>query len=462
MKTCPVCGLDLDESYLFCPEDGSALHIAQPALAETAIEQEKRNKNTDGVVLYCPACAAEYPLTFSACPVHQVPLTKHKIPAFVAPKRKLEPNIVVPVALPLAVENDIAEKKEPQKDLVTSATNEANPSFSITDESAQTSESRSHGRFRFRSKSKEPTYTLMGLSETARHEEPVASPISESSSDSSLDRELMPQVESSRSQSSFRNAAYIIVVCLILFGLLGAISLYRSLSRRPDSSSSKKADKSIAAAQQPVAVYTPQAALDYKEPTPEPESQEIKSEQEIESAAQEVKPDRETARSGASDVSVAQPKRSDDTERKPPLVRQEPAPASTSIPVSKPAPASELVLPRGTFGRVDARLLNVKSRKTQNGIRYDLTFNMQDQGGQTTQWERLSISTRSASGISKSQVMPFYHRLGAAGTLTFTVSVEMQGRSQPDWQGRIICTSIGTDQSGKSSRASFGANVSAF
>ena len=103
--------------------------------------------------------------------------------------------------------------------------------------------------------------------------------------------------------------------------------------------------------------------------------------------------------------------------------------------------------------------MNVRSRKTPNGFRYDLTFNMQEQAGRVTQWERLAIVTRSASGISHSQAMPFYHRLGAAGTLTFTVSVEMQGRAQPDWAGRIICTSIGTDQTGRAYRASFGANV---
>ena len=139
--------------------------------------------------------------------------------------------------------------------------------------------------------------------------------------------------------------------------------------------------------------------------------------------------------------------------------QQPPSPVTTPVSAPRTPSATELVLPRGTYGQVDARLLNVRSRKTPNGFRYDLTFNMQEQAGRVTQWERLAIVTRSASGVSHSQAMPFYHRLGAAGTLTFTVSVEMQGRAQPDWAGRIICTSIGTDQTGKAYRASFGANV---
>jgi hypothetical protein len=85
---------------------------------------------------------------------------------------------------------------------------------------------------------------------------------------------------------------------------------------------------------------------------------------------------------------------------------------------------------------------------------------MADQAGHATQWERLAIVTRAASGASRQQQIPFYHRLGADGTMRFTVSVEMPGRAPADWQGRIICTSIGSDSTGKSYRASFGANVS--
>src|SRR5215212_851166 len=97
MKACPVCGLDLEDTYLFCPEDGSPLDRAETVvIAEELPEsrpqsppvEESNVNNASPVVLYCPACAAEYPLTFSECPVHGVTLTKHKIPTFAASPRK--------------------------------------------------------------------------------------------------------------------------------------------------------------------------------------------------------------------------------------------------------------------------------------------------------------------------------------------------------------------------------------
>jgi hypothetical protein len=142
-----------------------------------------------------------------------------------------------------------------------------------------------------------------------------------------------------------------------------------------------------------------------------------------------------------------------------PLQRPTPALSAQPAMVRQPA-ATELVLPRGTFGQVAARLTNVRASRTAGGYRYELTFHLADQAGQATQWERLAIVTRSASGATRQQQIPFYHRLGADGTMSFTVSVEMPGRAPADWQGRIICTSIGSDSSGRAHRASFGANVS--
>ncbi|HKP85691.1 MAG TPA: hypothetical protein VJZ26_06330 [Blastocatellia bacterium] len=450
MKKCPVCGLDLDESYLFCPEDGSALAGPQAAQPEHAVAQEMAEEKAGSVVLYCPACAAEYPLTFSSCPVHAVPLTKHKIPTFVSPPRKpVAAESVPPVAQPPTARDEIIESEKQSQ--------EAAPSPSPENETAQPSMqpsiARPRRRFRFRAKEKASAYTLIGLAEPPVSTEREAEQFDDSSDDKELD---VAPVESVRDQRSFRNAAYAVAVFLLAFGLLGLTSLYRSLAKRPVPSASRTANQSSPAADQPVAVYTPQAALDYKEEKPEPEKQEIEPQVEAPRA------DRESPRGAVNAVPVAQSKRSDRPEQEPVLTSRQPppAPAPTPVSVTRPAPASELVLPRGTFGQVDARLVNVRSRKTQNGVRYDLTFNMQDQAGQPTQWERLAIQTRSASGVSRSQMMPFYHRLGAAGTLTFTVSVEMQGRAQPDWQGRIICTSIGTDPTGRSHRASFGANVS--
>jgi hypothetical protein len=116
-------------------------------------------------------------------------------------------------------------------------------------------------------------------------------------------------------------------------------------------------------------------------------------------------------------------------------------------------------LPRGDAGGFDARLIRVRSMKTAAGVRYDLTFNMQEQAGRSAQWQRVLISTRSTSGASHSEAIPFSHRLGAAGALTFTISVELTGRSQADWRGRIVCTTLGWDNKGAPLQASFGANV---
>jgi hypothetical protein len=110
-------------------------------------------------------------------------------------------------------------------------------------------------------------------------------------------------------------------------------------------------------------------------------------------------------------------------------------------------------------GSVDARLIRVRSMRTGSGVRYDLTFDLQDESGRHAQWERMLISTRSASGVSHTQAVPFVHRLGANGALTFTVSVEMRGNTEPDWHGRVVCTATGADNDGRPLRASFGASV---
>src|SRR5882724_9844798 len=82
MKTCPVCALVLEDAYLFCPDDGSSLGTLPSGRSESgsASASEYDHETANAVVLYCPACAAEYPLTFSTCPVHGVQLTKHRIP----------------------------------------------------------------------------------------------------------------------------------------------------------------------------------------------------------------------------------------------------------------------------------------------------------------------------------------------------------------------------------------------
>ena len=82
MKTCPECGIALKDEYQFCPEDGAALD-APPVTTRNEDGASVKPQVAGAVVLYCPACAAEYPLTFSECPVHHTALTTHGVPSLV-------------------------------------------------------------------------------------------------------------------------------------------------------------------------------------------------------------------------------------------------------------------------------------------------------------------------------------------------------------------------------------------
>ncbi|HKS39576.1 MAG TPA: hypothetical protein VJX74_03105 [Blastocatellia bacterium] len=437
MKSCPVCGLIQDESCLFCPEDGTALTddnaLGSQATTAEAITEEKPS----AVVLYCPACAAEYPLTFKVCPIHVVPLTKHNVLKFVPPVYKPEKQpLVQQTANSLVAGGEqsnlriIAPSPQPTtRNIVNATVDEQDSGKTKIDNEVESRNLPPDSALEI-----EPPDYLSGY---------VALANADHNSTSQL--------------RSHRIVAVVLVIGLSLFGIIALYTFYKNASSRSMLPDSKAATQSKTTAQQAATVYTPQAALDYKEENPEPEQQES------EPAPEDKSIDNERPRNTVTLPSSAQSRRDDLAEQKPepaPSVRQQPpSPVAAPVSASRTPAATELVLPRGTYGQVDARLMNVRSRKTPNGFRYDLTFNMQEQAGRVTQWERLAIVTRSASGISHSQAMPFYHRLGAAGTLTFTVSVEMQGRAQPDWAGRIICTSIGTDQAGKAYRASFGANV---
>jgi hypothetical protein len=61
--------------------------------------------------------------------------------------------------------------------------------------------------------------------------------------------------------------------------------------------------------------------------------------------------------------------------------------------------------------------------------------------------------------MNHTQALPFVHRLGGTGALTFTISVELTGRSETDWRGRVNCTALGWDNAGAPLQASFAANV---
>ena len=90
MKTCPACGLHVEDDYLYCWEDGMRLSGWETLLLHQRPTAPIANKHettlphvAEGAdaqcVLSCPACGGEFPLTFSACPVHDLPLTSKRV-----------------------------------------------------------------------------------------------------------------------------------------------------------------------------------------------------------------------------------------------------------------------------------------------------------------------------------------------------------------------------------------------
>jgi hypothetical protein len=426
MKTCPECGIALKDEYQFCPEDGASLaESVGPVQVETAASAKPQAATA--VVLYCPACAAEYPLTFSECPVHHTTLTTHGIPSMGEAARAQDKT-----ETPTAVDTHSGRLLH----FVSGATP---PRRSGIEEYEQALENLA-----------QPAVAVDADDPDADdHDElPPPAPV--------------PQDEGRR----YRVAAIVISVALVALALIGIYAVISNASRKPAQPSSKKASAKNNSVQPLITVPTPQAAVDYQDQATASAAQTV----DVDAAnapRSEVASEAQTRARRNVGLAEAQPQKVVGS-RTPPVAREPMAapsprpaqPAAAAPAVTRQPAATELVLPRGTFGLVDARLTGVRASRTAGGYRYDLTFHMADQAGHATQWERLAIVTRAASGASRQQQIPFYHRLGADGTLRFTVSVEMPGRAPADWQGRIICTSIGSDASGKTYRASFGANVS--
>lgn len=256
-------------------------------------------------------------------------------------------------------------------------------------------------------------------------------------------------VENEPEQHGFRIAAVATMIALAVFAVVGLYALASSLSRRP-SPPTRTANQTETA---PLPfVVTPQEALDYKEAQPSASTPDALAEP---AATAHIA---ERARKEILSSSNEQ------RDRKTPITQSVPTSHAPTAPV--PAAASRAsdsqvpVLPRANSGAFDSRLVRARGSKTSAGYRYDLTFNMQEQGGHSAQWQRVLITTRSASGASRTQAIPFMHRLGATGALTFTISVELTGRSEADWRGRINCTTLGWDNAGAPLQASFVANVS--
>ena len=411
MKTCPVCDLDLDDTYSFCPEDGSSLHSQmrpQPNLEQTSVDDE-----IHGVVLSCPNCAAEYPLTFSECPAHGVTLTKHTR----AIARSQTPNVAAAVpanssaaGLQCKGETDLPARSVPSIDSRSDAPEIAN--------NVDTTESISHN---------------LSDDETVTDRFPVAFKSFESANEE---------------RPGFRIAAIITAIALAIFGIASLYGLVNHFTRRPSSVAQ------IAKAEVPKPlpfVATPQEAQDYTDEQPSLSGPSAPSqssaERQTERHHNDVSPAHSTDQPGRK-MTVAQ------TSMKPEASTMASPPREKSTS-TVPAPT----LPRGNSGGFDSRLIRERGSKTSSGYRYELTFNMLEQGGRSAQWQRVLISSHSASGINRTQALPFVHRVGATGALTFTISVELAGHSEPDWRGRVICTALGWDNSGAPLQSSFGANL---
>jgi hypothetical protein len=446
MKTCPVCALILEDAYLFCPDDGSSLRTLPSGSSESGSvsASESDYETASPVVLYCPACAAEYPLTFSACPVHGVQLTKHRIPRL--SNRGRDPRTHDEAADAQATVSGLQFQRD-----------QSNLTKRLTILDLKRPQIESPRRLAATEAVNDDAEFARNAAVTARASVPLDSlaavRVGAFASDATAfgyQGPLTDAHEQGFERPAFRVAAIATIIALVVFGLVATYTFVSSAPRRSSSPGVQVASKAQSDPQPLPFVATPQEAQDYKEEAPAPAvstSQEPQPEQPAERARNES-PLSSPTDHGVRKTTVAQPL------PKPPA-RTPPAPVTTTRVSNPPMPA----LPRGNSHGFDARLIRVRSRKTAAGFRYDLTFNMQEQAGRSAQWQRVLINTRSASGMNHSEAIPFSHRLGAAGALTFTISVELTGRSESDWQGRIVCTTLGWDNNGAPLQASFGANV---
>lgn len=423
MKTCPVCALELEDSYLFCPEDGSSLTAVDAS--STAFARPESNDDTTNVVLYCPACGAEYPLTFSSCPVHGVALTKQSIQSQI--KQPATEAAVVQVNT-----EAIALNRPP---FITLHKNTPTDTFDRGLESNIAIVSNSPAN-----------------KDIIEHRESEV----EASASSSPAPRIQPPVFSSEArqadQPGFRIAAIATMIALAIFGLVGLYALVSNLSRRP-SPATRAAGQSETAQEVPF-VVTPEAVLDHKDHKEEqPAASASEKTPDSPGPSRAVQPERKETLSSSNEERNRTATEARSIHRLP----SQATPASTpAAPASDPpAPVSSHTSSR----EFDSRLVRARSSRTSAGYRYDLTFNMQEQLGHSTQWQRVLITSRSASGASHTQAIPFVHRLGATGALTFTISVELTGRSEADWRGRINCTTLGWDNTGAPLQATFAANV---
>jgi len=413
MKTCPVCALEVDDGYLFCPEDGSSLppEVRTLSMHGAGILVDERgefganDESANPVVLYCPTCAAEYPLTFSTCPVHGVQLVKHAIPKMLAVESKPQTAISpATTSTPPDIEQEI--------EVVDGNANES----ALDHEEAA-------GQFAEQQSLPAESQQEISADEAVVSEKP-----------------MFAQDRSTESQG-FRLAAVATVVVLVLISVVALYMVFSKMNRRRTTTEARVANVTEVALP---FIATPKEAQDYvdEQPAPPEPPKTLENPQTVEKK-------------------IAEPPALQTTNRTPVTrpqsmpVPAQPAPRMNSVSTNPALPP----LPRGESGGFDARLVRVRGLRTASGYRYDLTFNMQEQSGRSAQWQRILITTRSASGAAHTQAIPFVHRLGATGALTFTVGVELAGRTEADWRAHVVCTTLGWDNHDRPLQASFAANV---
>jgi hypothetical protein len=421
----------------------------------TTNSSEKNTLSTSGdkeaagsTVLYCPACAAEYPLTFSSCPVHHVLLTKHAIPKLTDSVVDVSEVAEASTGSHALAVSRIEGQSKVGKDLTSSIVLQR-PEIESAKESLHSSS---------------PSKTIESQ-DSSIDDEPVEEWTESEAPPASITTPLNYWETKNEAQSviasdrpGFRLAAVVTIIALGILGFIAVSKLISQVTRR-SSSTPQMVSKTGVVNPPPPFVATPREAQEYQEEPPPQQQPKVEEPPVVKQKVDEPPPVKQKEQSRPQVRSDASPERAASKHQETQSVQR---PSVAPVPVSPPSTrvSNQLpTLPSGSAGGFDARLIRIRSSRTTSGVRYDLTFNMQEQAGRIAQWQRVLISTHSASGIRHSEAIPFSHRLGPAGTLTFTISVELNGRSEADWRGQVVCTTLGWDKQGAPLQARFGANV---
>ena len=447
MKTCPACGLHVEDDYLYCWEDGMRLSGGEtmmlPQRPTAPLEMEEHSTPflhaaevpDEQRVLSCPACGGEFPLTFAACPVHDLPLTSKRVSRVRALAQTSAVIVEEPIAL-LIVSDEARLPSETVEDCERDLAEEAH---STDGEEGPTTPAR--GYWPAAARWGELRHLASALWQRIAGDRQAAHDRSRW-----LDGGfgLAASVESQHPDAppGMRLAARATAIALGLFTVGALYVFYRQVTRAPSRSSRAAAVQSRPAQMESPLIATPSEAREYRD-EPAAAAQGSADEQEPGVAPQKQTPSlRVSDDAAAPGINVTPPARSTAA------IQPATPPSGTSDPV--PLPGS---------GRFNAQLVRVRSYKSPSGYSYNLTFTLYEQAGRPMKWERLSIVTHSASGATHTEMLPFQHWLAGSGALTFTLNVDMVGASEADWRGRISCMSVAADETGRPLRASFGTDV---